>query len=275
MPKRWAIVIGAVLILIGMFSIGNTLLRLIGFSRGIWWIFWPVVLIIVGVLIIQGFSFGGWRGGEVAREEASIPLDGATEASLRVQHGAGRLAIGAGAAPGDLLSGSFGGGLDARTSRDGGKLSVDMRIKERDVARYLGTWSRGRQGLLDWSFNLNGSVPLSMLLETGANETRAVLTELAMRDLRLKTGASSTVIDLPAHAGFTRVSVESGAASVKLAVPEGVAARIKVSSALSGINVNTARFPKNGDLYCSTDWESAANKVEITVETGVGSIKIV
>jgi len=150
-----------------------------------------------------------------------------------------------------------------------------MRIKDRDVSSYLGTWGRGQRGLLDWNFTIARDIPVDLILETGANDARADLTDLAVRDLRLKTGASSTVIDLPAHAGLTRVSVESGAASVKLRVPADVAARIKVSSALAGVNVNAARFPKSGDFFCSADWERASNKVEIAVETGVGSIEVV
>jgi hypothetical protein len=57
-------------------------------------------------------------------------------------------------------------------------------------------------------------------------------------------------------------------------VPTGVAAQIKVTSALSGVRVNAARFPKSGDVFRSADWENASNKIEITVETGVGSIDI-
>ncbi len=276
MIKRWSFIIGAVLILLGVLTIGNYLLRAIGFTRGIMWLFWPVVLIGVGVLIIQGFGSGRWtgKGGDVPREESSIPLDGASEASVTVHHGAGRLVIGGGAGSGDLLSGSFGGGLDARTTRDGGKLTADMSIKERDVSRFVGTWVQGKYGFLDWSFNLTKVVPLSLTLETGANETRADLTDLLVRDLRLRTGASSTAVDLPARAGHTKVSVESGAASVKLKVPADVAAKIRVTSALAGIKVDSARFPRSGDGFASPDWDSAANKAEITVETGVGSIEI-
>ena len=67
-------------------------------------------LIGAGIWIISGAARGR---GPLPREQASIPLEGATEAALKIRHGAGRLAIGAGAGPGDLLSGTFGGGLDA------------------------------------------------------------------------------------------------------------------------------------------------------------------
>jgi len=90
MLKRWTVVIGAALILLGMITIGNNILRAIGFNYRIGWIFWPIVLIGLGIWVIQGFTVGGWKGGEVPREDASIPLDGAAEASIRVKNGAGR-----------------------------------------------------------------------------------------------------------------------------------------------------------------------------------------
>jgi hypothetical protein len=270
--RRGSIIIGGVLILIGVLAILQLLIRALGLAFSIWWIFWPVILIGLGVWMLRGFRWG--RGTEVAREDASVPLDGATEASVRVRHGAGRLSIGSGAAAGDLISGSFGGGLDAVTSRSGGKLSVEMRIKDRDVTNYFTSWTRGRHGALDWDFRLAQGIPLDLELETGANEARLTLTDLAVRELRLKTGASSTTIDLPAGVPHTRVQVDSGAASVRLRVPAGVAAMIRVNAALAGIHVDPARFPRMGDFYRSPDWDTASSKVEISVETGVGSVDV-
>lgn len=257
---RWNWIIGVVLIVLGAITL-----------MGIFHVFWPLLLIAVGVLVVMGAT---WRKGEAVREQASIPLEGAREASVRFRHGAGRLLIGAGSAPTDLLSGSFGGGLESTTRRDGDRLSVDMRVKDRDVSHYVFPWTRGNIGVLDWDVVLNGSIPLSLALETGASESRLTLTDLQVRELSVNTGASSTVVELPARAGMTRVRIESGAASVKLRVPAGVAASITARGALAGIHVDAARFPKSGELYRSADYDSAANRVEIFAETGVGAIDI-
>ena len=230
-------------------------------------------LIGAGIWIIMGVSRGT---SDLPREQAAIPLDGATEASVTIRHGAGRLAVGAGAAAGDLVSGIFGGGLDSRTSRDGDVLRADLRIKEHGVAGLAGPLLHGKFDTLDWDLVFNPRVTLDLELETGASESRIVLSDLQARDVRLKTGASATTIDLPAAAGLTRLWVDSGAASVKVRVPAGVAARIHLRAALAGTRVDTGRFPRRGDspVYESADFESAANKVEIDVDTGVGSIEI-
>jgi hypothetical protein len=270
--RRGSVVAGGILILIGVLAILQFIVRAFVPSFHIMWIFWPVVLIVLGVWMLRGFRWG--RGREVEREDSSVPLDGATEAAVRVHHGAGRLSIGSGAAPGDLLTGTFGGGLDAQSSRSGARLSVEMRIKDRDVANYFTSWTRGRHGALDWDFRLAQGIPLDLVLETGANEARLALTDLSVRELTVKTGASATTVELPARAGRTRVRVESGAASVRLRVPAGVSALIRVNAALSGTHVDEARFPRSGDSYRSPDFDAAANRVEITVDSGVGSIDV-
>ncbi len=49
---------------------------------------------------------------------------------------------------------------------------------------------------------------------------------------------------------------------------------VRLKTGLSSVNVDTNRFPRSGDSYKSADWEGAAYKAEITVETGVGSIEV-
>jgi predicted membrane protein len=271
--KRWNFIIGAVLVVLGVFALLQVLLDVVGIHFRIGSLFWPLILIGIGVWIVMGFSRGS--SSRAPREQASVPLDGAAEAAVTVRHGAGRLTIGPGTAGDQLLNGSFGGGLATTKSMDGKRLRMEMSVRDRDVSHYIfGPWHRGWAGTLDWDFTLNPSVPLSLRLETGASESRLSLGDLQVRELVLKTGASSTTIDLPRAAGHTLASVESGAASVRIRVPQGVAASISVKSALAGIHVDTARFPRSGSGYLSTDYDKAENKVEIMVETGVGSIEI-
>ncbi len=265
--RRWSVVVGIILVLIGISAILQAVF-------GIGWVFWPLVLIGAGLWLISGFSRGSL--GRVPHEQTSIPLEGAKEATVTVRHGAGRLLIGGGLAAANdlLLAGTFGGGLSASRRREGDRLVVDMRVKDRDVSHYIFPWTRGWAGLLDWDFTLATGIPLTLNLETGASESRLSLTDLKVRELRVKTGASSTTVDLPSGAGTTRVMVESGAAAVRLRVPNGVSASIQVRSALAGIHVDRSRFPQAGGGYRSPDYESAVNKVEIFVETGVGSVDI-
>jgi len=250
------IVFGLVLLLDNLGLLGNI---------DVWNLLWPFFLIALGAWILLGTIFR--RAPE--REHASIPLEGAQSARVRVQHGAGRLEVSAGAGIGLLAEGDFTGGLEHGSKVQGNALEVKMSPPEQI---FPFAWSPGTS--LDWSFGLTRDIPLSLDFETGASESRLNLRELQLTELRLKTGASATTIDLPANAGYTRVSVESGAASVNINVPEGVAARIQTKGGLSTIQVDSQRFPQTGGVYQSADYETAANKVEMDIQMGVGSVNI-
>jgi len=255
---------GFILVIIGLALLLDNL-GLLG-NIDIWNLLWPLFLIALGAWVLLGTIFR--RAPQT--EHASIPLEGAQSARVRVQHGAGRLEVSAGSGMGVLAEGDFAGGLDFRSRREGNGLDVKMRPPEQ---LFPFTWSTG--STLDWSFGLTREIPLSLEFETGANESRLNLRDLRVTELRLKTGASSTTIDLPANAGLTRTFIESGAASVNVSVPEGVAARIRAQGGLSSIQVDTNRFPQMGNIYQSPDYDAAANKIEMEIQMGVGSVKVV
>lgn len=261
---------GVLLIMVGGLFLLNTLDIL---SFDVWRLFWPLILILGGLWILVGLT-GGRRDFSGEPEQATIPLEGASRAHVRVQHGAGRLYVSGRAGEGELLSGTFGAGLDARVRREGDGLRVRLE-PARDS--WWGMFSprmwRGR-GPIDWDFSLNGDVPLSLKLECGAGETRLDLTDLRVTDVDLQTGASSTELSLPATAGHTRVKIRAGMAAVNVRVPDGVAARIRASGGMADISVDRERFPGSGKLFQSPDYDTAENKVEIDAETGMGALKI-
>jgi hypothetical protein len=149
-----------------------------------------------------------------------------------------------------------------------------MSVPEDIWMNFGGPWIFGPWTPILWDVRLNDGVPMTLDMETGAGESRVDLSALKAQGIRLKTGASSTEMTLPARAGKTRVKVTSGAASVVLRVPDGVAARIAVESGLAGITIDQSRFPRSGNGYESADYGRAENSVDIQVETGVGAVEI-
>jgi hypothetical protein len=263
--RRGTLFWGTILILAGiLFLLSN--LNII--TVDVWGLLWPIFLVALGVWILFGTVLGR-RAAEA--EHANIPLEGAARARLRVNHGAGRIQLSPGTSDGDLVEGDFVGGLDLRTRREGDLLNVEMSIPVQFFP--FGPWNWGPHGL-DWNFAVNRDVPIVLHINTGAGEANLDLSELQVSELRLQTGASSSYITLPAHAGHTRADVEAGAASVRLTVPTGVAGRIRNRSGLSSVSIDTQRFPRQGDIYQSPDYDRAANKVDVEIKTGVGSVDI-
>ena len=116
---------GAVLILLGGLMLLNA--SDIRLPRGIspMQLFWPSVLILLGGWIM----FGYFLRGNVEEEQVSIDLQGASQASLKLSHGAGRLVLGAGASPGQLLSGTFAGGVKQSAHKSGDRLDAHIEAR--------------------------------------------------------------------------------------------------------------------------------------------------
>jgi hypothetical protein len=261
----WAVV----LIVLGFLFLAGNLGLL---SMNVWRLFWPAFLVLLGVWFLVGSSMKGSAGMEM--EEGSVDLGTAQSASVTVKHGAGRLSLSGSAEAGKLVSGSFANGLDARVKDSGGRLQVVLQPHSRafpDVF-FPGAWVSG--GGLAWDFSLTKAIPLDLVFEIGAVDAHLDLTELNVKDLVVKTGASSTEIKLPGAAGSTRFKVEAGAASLDITVPQGVAARIEAEAGLASVKVDEGRFPKGNGIYQSPEYESAENKVDIRIETGMASIEI-
>jgi hypothetical protein len=264
--KRSSLFWGAVLLLVGILLLLDNLNFL---PIRVWDLLWPALLVLVGVWILVG-SLTSRR--YLEDEHVVIPLDGAASANVRINHGAGRIRVGAGGNPTDLAEGDFGGGLDLRTHRQGEALEVEMSVPSRNFS--MGPWGWNREGM-NWTFVLNRDIPMRIEVKTGANEADLDLTDLLVSDLRLYTGASSTRLALPASAGQTQVHIEAGAAAVYIRVPENVSARIRSQGGLSSTSVNSARFPRrDGGIYQSADYETAQNRVDVDIQSGVGSVDI-
>jgi len=267
--RRSTLFWGALLILFG----GLLLLNNTGvIDVNVWGLIGPLFLLITGLWFVWAVIAAPESAGET--EEAVIPLAEATRGRIRLGHGAGRLQIDASASSGALVSGSFAGGVQQKSRRDGDELNVELRPPSGLFMPFPPLWIPFARGGLVWNVGLSKSVPLSLDIRAGAGEIRLDLTDLQVEELNVQTGASSAEVKLPAHAGYTRVEAKGGLTSLKIEVPEGVAARIRATGGLAGISVDRSRFPRTGGVNQSPDYDSAQNKVDIHVTTGLGSLVV-
>lgn len=107
----------------------------------------------------------------------------------------------------------------------------------------------------------------------GAASASLDMSSLKVARFTIDSGASSIDIITP-RSGQTRGSIDTGAAAINVRIPDGVAARISIEGALSTIDVDQSRFPKVGDRYVSPDYESATNRIDLDIESGVSSVDI-
>ena len=245
------------------------LLKTLGlFTFNFWPVFWAVMLILAGVWFLLGPRL---FKADMIEEQVTIPLEGASEADIRFNHGAGRILINSGNLGGNLLSGTFTGGLEKEISRSGSSLSANLSMPQRVLGVAIpGVDFKG----FAWNLTLNRDVPLRLRFSKGAGESVLDLSDTLVKELRVETGASATRVKLPMRAGQTRVTAKAGMASLEFSVPQGVSARIRLDTGMSSNKIDTNRFPLTGSVYQSPDFDTAANRVDIEIEAGMGGIDV-
>lgn len=261
MHRRNSIFWGGILILLAFLLI----LKQLQIVHDVLGFFWPLLVIAFGAwMIVSYFS----RRQPTAGEQVSIPLEGATMASVKLDHGAGRLTIKSGAGSGEVLNGRFVGGIHYKKHLDGNHLEVKLRTPSQVWA-----WWPGES--LEWEVYLNKSIPFHLKLDSGASSSVIDLSDLKVTDLDINTGASKTELTLPNNAGNTHVDIDTGASSLKVIIPPEVAARIRVKTGVASVNINSRFARQDNDLYQSPDYTTTSNRVDMTIDAGVGSIEIV
>jgi hypothetical protein len=299
------------IILIGLG--GLFLAQNMGYIDGAFWLnvwrFWPLLLVLGGVEMIFGrsgwlgtlittliafaalaivawaamvgtmpyWTGNGWWTGSVAPaaiERVVEETGNVRQATIDLRHNAGRLEIGALPAESTkLVEGDLAHPENAtiyrRFDRRGDQAELRLRDSDRrDFPFAPNTYNE------NWVLRLSPAVAYNLQVESGASELNLDLRTLQVTGLRIEAGASAVKVVLPEAAGRTTATVKAGAAGVDITVPEGVAARIHNNGGLSGTSIDEARFPRVGNYYQSPDFATAANRVEISIETGISGVTV-
>lgn len=262
--KRRRLTWGIVLLIVGIVLLLDNLNVFDFLGISIWNLIWPLILIGFGVWILWVSRVGPGTG---ETQEISVPVEGAEQYTVKINYGAGELAIDSQVDAEHLLHCISEGGL---------YYDVNDGLNEKRIKLWSPVSVQPFRFVVrrKWVMALNGSLPCHLTLKTGACETRADLSDTLVQSLKIETGASSTKIVLPAKAEFTEVRGSGGATSLSLIVPPEVAAHIVVRGGIYSANINQTRFPRQGSFYESPDYENAVNKVDINVDIGLGSVDI-
>lgn len=305
-PRRslpWAgilLVVGGLIFLLQSFGVFSwwDFWDIVSGGWSIWvvlWRFWPVLLVILGiyviwgrrnrwltaglivlvVLLVAGFSFYSGRSYyfvQTTVDTFSQAREDLTSAQLDIESGAAVLVVDSlSADSGDLVQSTFermssGSGLSQNFQKEEGVGKVRLATPRQSWK----TWGMTQQ---KWRMFLSPLIPLELNLKAGAGETRLVLTDLQISRLLLEIGASRVTVNLPAT-GRTEAVIHAGVADLLVTVPEGVAVRVHMSSAIASVDIDEIRFPKSGDYYLSADFANSPNRVDLEIDAGVAKVKV-
>jgi hypothetical protein len=238
----------------------------------------------------------------VLTDSLSEPLNGATTAKVDISTGAGNLTIDrlAGDEP-VLASGTLeyyeNQGLPTRSvSSENGQATLTLRGGKAGRPWFRLPWE-ACNGAFEWQIHLNPTVSSDITAHSGGGNVRLNLAGMAVTRLSADTGGGNMDVVLPDNAadlsvtartgagnvtvdigrgitGSNIVNANSGAGNVVVRVPSGIAAKVHATSGLGKVMVDSRFSKMDKNTYQSSDFDSAANKVEITLHSGAGNASV-
>jgi len=206
------------------------------------------------------------------RDSISQPLGAAKSADVTIAMGIGRLRIAELAQPSTLIAGEIAYPDSNRVDR-----TFEMRgdtasftLHEQDGQRNNLVKYRNDDAV--WDLRLTPDIPMRLTIEAGVGESTLDLTQLKLTDLALETGIGTTTLTLPSE-GQVQAHVEGGVGNTTIRIPAGVAVRIAVDAEVGKVEV-LGNYLRRGNTYVSPDFDSAANRIDLTASSGVGTIAI-
>jgi predicted membrane protein len=157
-------------------------------------------------------------------------------------------------------------------------------------------WSACNGGT-DWQIHLNPHVQSDIIAQSGGGNLKLDLTGMTVTHVSAATGGGNLDVVLPADAanlsvtaktgggnvsvelgcgitGSNTVNAHTGAGKVDVRIPSGIAARIHATSGLGKVIIDPQFGQTDQHTYQSSDFDRAANKVELTVGSGAGSVSV-
>jgi hypothetical protein len=229
-----------------------------------------IIVMVVGVAATNwfegDFDFASGSSVQQTFEEPMTP--GLQHATFHLRSGAGRFSINDTTQQLARATTEAGFGkyeLTRDHSGDEEELTLDFRGRNRG-------WnfghSRNRADI-----QLNAAPIWTIRLDIGAASGDFDLRPYKVDEVTIDAGASSMRVRLGDRAGETRVRVKTGASSTTIDVPESVGCDVRLETALSGRRLRD--FDKiSSNRYQTSNFDSATKKISIDVSAGVSQITV-
>jgi hypothetical protein len=120
---------------------------------------------------------------------------------------------------------------------------------------------------------LNALPSWDMDVEVGAAKVDFDLSSFNVRHLRLSCGAATVRLKIGSRAEEADLRVNAGASSIHIEIPQTAGCEIRVDAPLSSKHFDGFSKVRSG-LYRTPNYESAARKIMLSVDSGVSSVRV-
>ena len=258
--------------------------------------YWPLIFILIGLEIIIGrqsivgglvvivlwiaivggviwlsFTQGGAPIVGGTTETINQPLGEIKSATVDLNVGVAQVNVTAlNSDTNDLMNGIFVHADNVRVNKAYNVAGTEGRLslKEDGVNFMLGGSSSSR-----WDLKLNPGIPIAVRLNGGVGRATLDLAALNIPSIAIDAGVGNLTLTTPKN-GVTTMTINGGVGNVTINIPPGVAAYIRVDSGLGNARIDQTRFVKSDKIYQSANYATAENKIDISIDGGLGNITI-
>jgi hypothetical protein len=242
-----------------------------------------IVALFVGAVLFALFAPGipalaGWAQAPVWRvEHVEYPLAGIDRATVYIDWISVPGTLNALNDSPNLIEGNvaYRGKLDFQVQVQNNQ--ADVRLDSTSSGFWFGvpglSAAEGR-----WDVSLTPQVPVDLTMDAGSGSCNLDLGGLNVSELRLNVGSGAVELLLPSASDF-QAQVNGGSGALSITVPAGVGARVDLTSG-SGAFIAGQRFhlvsgqQRGSGVWESSNWNSAAHKIEMRIDQGSGEISI-
>jgi hypothetical protein len=227
-----------------------------------------IILVLFAALLLGSCSSKA-SVGALQTESQSVELGDAKSVRVEINMGAGNLEVTGGA---DKL-------LEADFTYNVAKLKPEVKYTDGTLV----VWQPGSKGLPalqgitdyrnEWGLRLPDGVPMDLRVNLGAGTSNLKLAGLSLTGLDVILGAGEYMIDLSGDwIRDLNVSINTGAANIRLRLPRDVGVRVKVEAGPH--TIETTDLTQDGDVYTNAAYGVSDVTMQINMETGIGQINL-
>lgn len=296
---------GILLILVGVFLLLNTLDVV---EVSLWenlLVFWPIILIAIGIekifassenlkslaylspiLIVATFAYavvasptGGSSWSDSDSGSSSDPMNWNVSADpgtrlmiMKVDFSGGRLTIGGGAADGYIADGRClhrGRKPRVTTRHEDGTVRVELTQQGSRGGIHIGSRDRDR-----WNVRLSDSIPIDLTVDAGGSLVRLNLEDVTLQKLDLSSGAADVDLVLGEKSAKVECNVDCGAASVDMTIPADAGLRLTREIAIGSLSTGDITLARRGEYQETPGFESKSVQITMTIEAGVSTLRL-
>lgn len=152
---------------------------------------------------------------------------------------------------------------------DGTVPVIDFRMKNKKGKHF--EWDSDNTNTAD--IKLNAAPIWDINVNTGASELNFDLSKFKLRNLTINGGAASYDVKLGMPLETTNVKVSTGVSEVHIRIPQGAAAQINANNGLNSKDFS-GFVKKDGNIYQTPGFDSAKNKIFITMQGGISDYNV-